>query len=81
LLIATRIPGRWGFVRYVADVNIPSPWNVVVYAVYEILSFLIGNVLASGAMGVGWILYAVGSVVGSLLMSSLFGGVFSVVFC
>ncbi len=79
-LVATKIPGRWGFAKYAAEANVPSPWDVVVNAAYEILAFIIANVIASGAMGLGWVIYTAGSVLGSLLMSSLLGDVFSLVF-
>jgi len=79
-VVATKIPGRWGFARYASEANIPSPWDVVVNAVYEILAFLLANVIASGARGLGWIVYTIGSVLGSILMNTLLGSVFSLIF-
>jgi len=79
-LITARIPGRWGFAKYAAEANIPSPWDVVVNAIYEIIAFVLANVIASGAMGVGWIIYTVGSVLGSIIMSSVLSNVLGVVF-
>ena len=80
MLIATRIPGRWGFAKYAAEANIPSPWDVVVNAIYEIIAFVLANVIASGARGVGWIIYTAGSVLGSIVMSSVLNNVLGVVF-
>jgi len=69
--VMARIPGRWGFAKYVATINIPAPWDTVVYAIYSILSFIIGNVAASGVRGAGWVFYTAASVVGSLIMESI----------
>ena len=80
MLITARIPGRWGFAKYAAEANIPSPWDVVANAIYEIMAFVLANVIASGAMGVGWIIYTVGSVLGSIIMSSVLSNVLGVVF-
>ncbi|MEX0568794.1 MAG: hypothetical protein Q6363_006500, partial [Candidatus Njordarchaeota archaeon] len=80
MLIAARIPGRWGLAKYAAEANVPSPWDVVVNAIYEIIAFLLANVIASGAKGIGWIIYTVGSVLGSIVMSSVLNNVFSIVF-
>lgn len=80
MLVAARIPGRWGFARYVCYGNIGEPWNAVLNALYEILGFLLANVVASGARGLGWILYTAGSVVGSLLMNFALSQVFPLVF-
>lgn len=80
MLIAARIPGRWGFAKYAAEANIPSPWDVVVNAIYEIIAFVFANVIASGARGIGWIVYTIGSVLGSIVMSSVLNNAFSIVF-
>jgi len=78
LMILEKIPGRWGFVRYVSQATIPEPWGTVVSIVYEILEFIIANVIASGVRGVGWIIYTIGSIIGSAianqLISAIIGG-------
>jgi len=62
------IPGRLGFAQYVCEVWPPSPWDVVLRCVYEILAFTLANVVASGARGVGWVFYLAGSMIGNLVM-------------
>jgi len=68
------IPGRLGFAQYVCEVLPPSPWDVVLRCVYEILSFVLANVIASGARGVGWVFYLAGSVVGNLVVGRVLEG-------
>ncbi|MEX0567605.1 MAG: hypothetical protein Q6363_000395, partial [Candidatus Njordarchaeota archaeon] len=79
-LVATRIPGRWGFAKYAAEVNVPSPWDLVVNAIYEIMAFIFANVIASGARGLGWIVYTIGSILGSLIMNTALSSIFGIVF-
>lgn len=77
MVVLERIPGRWGFVKYVSYATLPEPWNTVVNAVYEILAFVLANVIASGAAGIGWILYTIGSVLASYTFNNALSILFS----
>ena len=69
MIILEKIPRRWGFVKYVAYTTLPEPWNTMLNVAYEILAFVVANVIASGAAGIGWILYTIGSVLASYILN------------
>ena len=50
---------------------LPPPWRHILRIVYGILAFVLANVIASGAKGIGWIFYLAGSVIGNLLMGRI----------
>ena len=65
------IPGMLGFAQYVAEVLPPAPWGHILRIIYDILAFVLANVIASGAKGIGWVFYLAGSVLGNVLMQSI----------
>ena len=65
------IPGMLGFAQYVAEVLPPAPWGHILRIIYDILAFVLANVVASGAKGVGWVFYLAGSVLGNILMQNM----------
>ena len=78
-MIATRIPGRWGFAQYAIETTAPPPWGVVLKAFYEIAAFIFANIVASGVKGVGWILYTAASVIGSYIINMALGAIFQAI--
>ncbi|MEX0569177.1 MAG: hypothetical protein Q6363_008480, partial [Candidatus Njordarchaeota archaeon] len=65
------IPGMLGFAQYVAETLPPAPWGHILRIIYDILAFVLANVIASGAKGIGWVFYLAGSVLGNILMQNI----------
>jgi len=68
------IPGRLGFAQYICRTLPPPPWGTILSCVYEVVAFVLANVIASGAKGVGWVFYLAGSVIGNMIVNGFLGG-------
>ena len=65
------IPGMLGFAQYVSETFPPAPWGHILRIIYDILAFVLANVVASGAKGIGWVFYLAGSILGNILMQNI----------
>ena len=73
------IPGSSAFADYVIEGSIGEPWQTILKIVYQIAATVIGGIVASGSLGLGFAVYIIGSVIGQLFLNRVLGCLFGIV--
>jgi len=73
------IPGSSVFANYVIEGSIGEPWQTILKIIYQIAATVIGGFVASGSLGLGFVVYIIGSMIGQMFLNRVLSSLFGIV--